>query len=145
MALSKLAVRRLTKLADFMDALPKMATEHFNMGAFINHHGDHDIPSGPVTRETLLDCGTTACAFGWAATCPPFVKAGLQMRPFKERLGYAQFRIGNGRWTADEGPIIRRFFDVSQVHAYALFGAQMQITSPKQWARMCRQFIRDNA
>ena len=143
-ALSKLAVRRLTKLCEFMEKLPPEATEHFNMGAFLKHEGDHEIKRGPVTREVLLDCGTTACAMGWAAVCPSFVRAGLQMRPEPTRLtGFAQFRIGKGRWTGAEGRIISTFFNMDD-HWYTLFGPRTHLKTPKQWARMCRRFIRKN-
>src|SRR5688572_29906761 len=78
MALSKLAVRRLTKLADYMEKLPKSAAKHFDMGAWFSHRGDHDHAIGRwVERDTLNYCGTTACALGWAATVPAFRRAGL--------------------------------------------------------------------
>jgi hypothetical protein len=82
MALSKLAVRRLTKLADYMEGLPKKAYEHFYMGTFFHHSGSHgtDANRGQALGEKhLLDCGTSACALGWAATVPDFKKAGLKL------------------------------------------------------------------
>lgn len=50
MALSKLAVRRLTKLADFMEALPRDKKHGFDMGTYIDDGA----------------CGTVCCALGWA-------------------------------------------------------------------------------
>lgn len=61
MALSKLAVRRLTKLADFMDSLPADRAHGFDMRTF---------------REQTK-CGTVACALGWATTIPSFRRAGM--------------------------------------------------------------------
>ncbi|SRR5260221_4144024 len=89
--LSKLAVRRLTKLADYMDGLPKEANEHFDMGS-----------AGPLKlsgKGDLLKCGTTACAMGWAATITSFRRAGW-----------------DSGWGREE-----RFFDVSSEGARYLF------------------------
>jgi hypothetical protein len=52
--------KRLLKLADFLDALPR---ESFNLATWF--------------RET--DCGTVACAAGWACTIPAFKRAGLRI------------------------------------------------------------------
>ncbi len=61
--LSKLAVRRLTKLADFMDALPESENKHFDMR-------DYSLKRASV-------CGTIMCAAGWAATMPYFNELGM--------------------------------------------------------------------
>ncbi len=58
MALSKLAVRRLTKLADFMQALPRAENKRFDMG------------------YSVSDCGSPACAAGWGETIKSFKRAG---------------------------------------------------------------------
>ena len=68
MALSRLAIRRLTKLANYMARLPKRAEKHFD----IREAG----PEENVTKAQLLKCGSSACAMGWAATIPSFKKAG---------------------------------------------------------------------
>ncbi len=59
MALSKLAVRRLTKLVDFMQELPPESKKKFNMSDMVFH-----------------GCGTSACAAGWAETIPSFKRGG---------------------------------------------------------------------
>lgn len=59
MALSKLAVRRLTKLADFMATLPRSANKHFDM-----------------TSTEFYGCGTSACAAGWGERVPGWEKMG---------------------------------------------------------------------
>lgn len=65
MALSRKAVRRLTTLIKFMEALPRSAAKHFDMTTWLSHYGtdDHGFetfirPGDPQT------CGTTACALG---------------------------------------------------------------------------------
>ena len=50
MALSKLAVRRLTKLCEFMEGLPRKANGHFEMDSFFDHRGDHELASRPLKR-----------------------------------------------------------------------------------------------
>ena len=130
MSLSKLAVRRLTTLADYMQALPKSANKHFDMGDWFSHYGEHEhgFQSGtPITRHDLTLCGTVACAIGWAATIPAFKRAGLIV----DQQG------GLLLWPGD-------FFDLNALEADHLFFAFI-IKTPKEWARRCRKFLRDNA
>jgi hypothetical protein len=135
MALSKLAVRRLTKLAEFMAKLPKSANKHFDMTHWFQHDGLHQHKIGNVlTRKDLQHCGTAACAFGWAATIPEFRKAGLTVKT--RAVGDAM------RGTISTGPA--KFFGLSIDESDALFFA-FDIKTPKQWAKHCRKFLRDNA
>ena len=135
--LSKLCVRRLNTLADFMDALPPSAQEHFYMGNFFYHTGDHKHKFGKyITRRDLNLCGTTACAQGWAATIPAFRRQGLRMN------ARGVVRFNRGREDGDN------FFAVEdcdrQAGAHKLF-YRYHIRTLKGWARMCRKFIRENA
>lgn len=59
--------RRLLKLADFLDALPR---KRFNYEVWVGQ----DWQGAPD-----LSCGTTACALGWAATMPEFRRLGLKL------------------------------------------------------------------
>jgi hypothetical protein len=139
MALSKLAVRRLTKLADYMAKLPASANKHFNMGSYFDHNGDHQlVADNGLTKKHLMDCGTTACAFGWAATVPAFRKAGLSM----DAEGEFSLR-GCASIYCDE--IAKTFFDIDSVQQAHLFGSRTFIKTPKQWAKYCREFIKENA
>ena len=128
MSLSKLAVYRLTKLANYMQALPKSADKHFDMNAWFWHNDKHDhgFKSGqPITRHDLTLCGTTACAMGWAATIPAFNQAGLKV----DQWGSLSILPG-------------RFFDITDFEAHRLF-FDFGIKTPKEWARRCHQFIKD--
>lgn len=141
MSLSKLAVRRLTKLCEFMEGLPRSANQHFYMGSFFHHHGEHPIQVDEkrgADVETLMDCGTSACALGWAATVPAFKKAGLSM--VVSRSGYIDFRY-NGR-KAGVWSVARRFFGLND--PAELFGDLSGIETPNQWAKHCRRFIKAN-
>lgn len=127
--LSKLAVRRLTKLADYMDGLPKSANEHFDMGAlWFEHEGahKHKLPQ-ILDRSALRHCGTTACAAGWAAVMPEFKKQGFGL-------------TRDGRFLIER----REFFDIDVYQDDALF-FYAPANTPKQWAKHCRKFLRENA
>lgn len=60
--------RRLLKLADFLDTLPK---QRFNYEHWVGRDWQ---------GAANLSCGTTACALGWATTIPSLRKAGLILR-----------------------------------------------------------------
>lgn len=145
--LSKLAVRRLTKLADFMNALPRSANKHFDMNHWFDHDGDHvvRIPQSGATQEHLMDCGTTACAAGWAATIPEFNRKGLKLINGEIRFG----RLN----ASNDYAALKNFFNIDRNDASYLFrpnrgwfeGRAVAIETPKQWAKMCRKFIKENS
>lgn len=145
MALSKLAVRRLTKLADYMASLPKSANEHFNMNFFFHHPGEHSHPeiprAGEIKPNALEVCGTSACAAGFATTIPAFRKAGLKLKIYGGgSTGVAFGGIRPGTWRP-----LSTFFDISTAQTEHLFGPHGWVTTPRQWARRCRIFLRKNA
>lgn len=126
--LSKLAIRRLTKLADFMDSLPKEANKHFDMGAWLwKKEGPYPDEIGP---KDPWKCGATACALGWAATVPDFRKRGLRVAPYRG--------CGNLAAASD-------FFDIEQYQCDKLFSGRILADTPKQWAKRCRKFIKENS
>lgn len=68
------AVRCLT-LANFLDELPM---EKWNFDTWVG---------GQWQGNPDLSCGTTACAFGWAATIPEFQALGLRLQPSNSGVG----------------------------------------------------------
>lgn len=135
MALSKLAVRRLTKLADFMDALPRKANKHFYMNTFYRHDGGHPIDVSPAVALRKLDCGTQACALGWAAAIPAFKKAGLELHDSWVSL--------KGVYVGEEA-MAEEFF-ACDCYRELFHSKNADITTPKEWSKRCRKFIKDNA
>lgn len=130
--LSKLAVRRLTKLANYMDKLPEEQAKRFDMFNWFGHYGEHEVKS--KSRAFIKrDCGTKACAAGWACTMPEFKRAGLKI----DRDDQPTYKKHHS-WSA-----VQKFFDLHEVHAESIFNAS-SIYTPKQWAKHCRKFIRDN-
>lgn len=130
--LSALAKRRLTKLIQFMEKLPKEADKHFKMDWWVMHNdtahvnGAHGLDEG-VTVSKLLSCGTAACAAGWAATIPSFRRAGFVM---EDRGG-------------ELSPAIEpsQFFDITHVQEVDLFGSFVSVNTPKQWAKRARKLV----
>ncbi len=120
--LSKLAVKRLTKLADFMDALPPFKRKRFDMAYYC--------------QEKPGVCGTVMCAAGWATTIPEFRRAGLRMTD-----GYNTVRDASDRMPD-------HFFGCAEQNGYEqLFSGHLArtIKTPKQWAAHCRKFIEANS
>lgn len=131
MALSKLAVRRLNVLADFMDALPPASRKHFDMDDFLTHEGTGTHPwmaKDKLNLDDLHTCGTSACAFGYACVVPSFRKAGLYID-------------GHGYYSINA----YEFFDLHGDDGHYLFGAHLDVKTPKQWVKRCRQFLREHA
>jgi hypothetical protein len=145
MALSKLAARRLTKLAGFMDALPPEAEKHFFMGAWVRHEGDnhHGFERGHIlTQRDILTCGTTACAAGWATAVPEFKEAGLRLVFDGTSRGDVEY----AEESAACGGALHSFFDIDDDAVEFLFDSGHEtILTPKAWAKRCRKFIRKNS
>lgn len=145
MALSKTAERRLTKLVEYMESLPKSADDHFSMKTWMTHEAnghDHGIKDGdPVKPEHYHLCGTTACAMGHAAQMPYFKRLGLRMVWWVEdgQIG------GDLRWNGDTCSTagdISQLFDLEWWRAEKLFAPQNRDRSPKAWAARARKLMR---
>jgi hypothetical protein len=140
MALSKLAMRRLTTLIKFMKSLPASANKHFDMGTYIRHTGTHEHfgKNLILSQKDLHTCGTSACALGWAATIPSFKKAGLCLV-----AGYGVDLMSKGlrleSYSEDAGC---KFFDLNPYEANDLFGARTDLKTPKQWARHAEKLVK---
>lgn len=147
--LSKLAVRRLTKLADYMQRLPAPKARHFEMYEWFTHKeeeiglsnivkGVHGIQTAAdVRRAVPIECGMAACAFGWATMMPAFKKAGLTVI-LDGPTAYPSFR---GQRAFDAASA---FFHIGKTQAEALFNPHPSPKSPKTWAKHCRKFLREN-
>lgn len=135
MELSKLAIKRLTILRDFMRKLPKSAEDHFDMIAWYKHEGldhNHLAKDGTITCKTLTGCGTSACAAGWAATIPSFRRAGFKYRPGALTDGFTMTP--------------ERFFDLESTDdgiyvADDIFYAY-DISTPKEWAKRATEILK---
>jgi len=115
--------KRLMKLADFLDTVPR---KHFDMNIYVEGirtgDGEYKI-DGLINHE----CGTSACALGWACTMPEFRKAGL-------RLSGSMPIYKN--W--DEQSAAKRFFGITEKEAETLFYSHWD-AGPKAAATRCRK------
>lgn len=130
--------RRLQTLIRFMDKLPRSANKHFYMGTFFSHMGlgMHPNAGGTLSLKGMLDCGTTACALGWATVCPSLRKQGLSME--LSPTGIWRFCI-NGRAVGNAFTAAKRFFEIDQVDSHQLFATDAR--TPKEWARMASKYL----
>ncbi len=140
--LSKLAIRRLTKLADYMERLPKKKSKHFRMSAWFAHRGvdsEHGLRRNHrISTKELNYCGTSACALGWACMIPAFKRAGLSL--LHDGI------IGEVRFRKDcDFDAAANFFELNEEQSMKLFSGVFDLNTPKQWAARCRKFLRDNA
>lgn len=112
--------KRLMTLIHFMET--KVPKEHFDMSLFTNG-------TAPTLRK---DCGTSACALGWATAIPSFKRAGLAMRSGLPAYGDAEgFKAASF------------FFDLIPIECSMLFSNEDCRMTPKQWAKMARKHIRE--
>ena len=103
--LSKLAVRRLTKLADFLEK--KVQDAWFNLGTWAG--------SGFTEKK----CGTTACAAGWATVC--FPRSGLELEPWIGHAGTMLLTFGDEFGFS----AVTKFFDLERDDAEHIFDPEM--------------------
>ena len=104
---------RLTLLYGLIDGLHE---SNINMIAW-RTNGTNAV----ITDDELIeaakshDCGTTACALGWAAAYPPFKTMGLSYRD-------REFYVGEQHFSGDGYEAAAVFFDICHGTALDLFG-----------------------
>ncbi len=96
--MNKTQARRLLKLADFLESLPR---NRFCLERWVGR-GWEGKPD--------LSCGTTACALGWATTIPEFRKLGVRMK--KETRANAPGPGLVGRREPDPPAVARLLFGI---------------------------------
>jgi hypothetical protein len=113
--------RRLLKLAKFLDNLPE---DNFDMTFWVykwgTNYSKQMLPKVTTNLHVPEDCGSVACALGWACRIPEFMENGLYME------GTIPCIIKrNGRGYRNEGLFGTRagayFFDISSEEAESLF------------------------
>ena len=143
MAISKLAARRLTKLADYMETVKN---SRFDMREWVAHKGDsyrldnhHSIKTASDIPMVMAECGMSACALGYAAMIPSFRRAGLTLELGGVGEAYPVTPSGRTGFNAAS-----EFFNITHHQSEVLFDVD-EIRTPKQWVMHCRKFLRDNA
>jgi hypothetical protein len=119
--------RRLLLLADFLEKLPRKFYKNFRMNDWLDLGGG-DLAYGLGSLENhkeLGECGTSACALGWATQVPSLRRAGVTMRAICR------------------GPhdVAERVFGSN---AYWQLFLATSIKTPKQWAKRTRRWVKEN-
>jgi hypothetical protein len=115
---------RLLRLAAFLDALPRRS---FNL---MNWYQESE------------DCGTVACAVGWACTLPEFRRAGLTL----DASGFRGMQRGRPRYRGWFGfKAAEKFFGLDSAAAERLFSPEVypngSRTRPQTVARRIRELV----
>jgi hypothetical protein len=137
--MNKIQAKRILKLADFLKTVPP---EKFDMTRFAGSMESNTWGSY-VTRRLLAgkkigDCGTTACAAGWATTMPVFRKLGLVLR---NREGRTEVGL-KGKSTGVENSLISIFGKEATRMFILADGATAGSTTPKQASAILRRIVR---
>lgn len=129
--------RRLLKLAGFLEtaSIPK---KRFDMNSWAENR------DGETADPKLIDCGTAACACGWATTIPAFRRAGFHLvdDPATPSQPDIVFRDSGGfRWR--NGDAVEAFFDLGGDEVERLFMPESYSSppTPKQVAKRIRAFV----
>lgn len=113
---TRTSIRRLTKLADLLETIPRKEYDH---------------------SRYFNECGAPACALGYATTIPSFRKAGFRREPKIRGRTYYYATLEGSR-----NPLIASaFFRISVREASVLFWGTHPRT-PKQEAKLIRNVIK---
>ena len=121
--------RRLLALADFMETVPR---KHFDMNYWLKvfvwsgYQKLIDVDHGEGEKK-LGECGTAACALGWATQVPALRRAGCTKNAI----------LTSARGTG------MRVFDIDDSTFGDLF-ANSDNRTPKQWAKHCRKIVAEH-
>ncbi len=131
--------RRLLKLADFLQTLPR---QKFDYTSWI---GDN------WNGESLMTCGTTACALGWATAMPEFRRVGLQMEKIHDdydpRSFYGQVCLKDNPGCGEEEAGMQVFGLTSDEFNFVFVPVNLENrnengATPKQVASKIRKFVK---
>lgn len=128
--------KRLLTLAKFLEE--KVPRKAFDYAVWF---GAKVLDSKGRLRSPA-ECGTTACAMGWACMIPAFKRAGLTVRL---ALAYGIERI-TFKGQAGAFDAAEALFDLTEAEAVYLFSPSTDCdgeATPKQVAKKIRKFVRD--
>lgn len=139
------AQRRLRILANYLAKLPPKAEKHFDLNRFFWMRSG--IVYGTVINRAIImkNCGTTACALGWAATIPSFQSLGLELVVITSstyfRFAKTSFKL-NGQ-SYNPFIIAQKFFDLDENQALLIFGAgDSDYLSLKKYVKLLRKYLK---
>ena len=110
-------IQRLQTLAAFLRTVPQ---EHFDLHSWRSSEGYEYASDDDLTT---LQCGTTACAVGWACSLPEFQAQGLAWGTDSlSYTGYPVYKFSEGG-DAEGWEAVEEFFDISYSTAEHLFAS----------------------
>ena len=105
---SDAGIQRLLMLADFLETVPE---KKFDINVWRRDKNSWDISDGNLITE----CGTVACAVGWACALPEFQKMGLWYDL------YPIYQIPGTEMKYEAWDAIQQFFDLDLGQSLYLF------------------------
>ena len=117
-----LAVTRLLRLAQFLE--DEVPAKNFNVSSWYAARGrTKDGEDSTITTVKKNECGTTACACGWAATIPEFVSDGFTLRGNEagSSIRFIEYYDADEDETYSGFQAAEQFFNISSEDTYHLF------------------------
>lgn len=116
------------KLAEFLRTIKR---SKFDLGVFVEND---KLGRYEWDTKALNECGTTACACGWACTIPSFRKAGLKLEK-----GFLKYKGAFNFTAASE------FFGITLIEAEYLFDPlyykKADNTTPIEVSNRIKKFV----
>lgn len=128
--MEQINVARLNTLASFLKTLPM---DVFDISSWYcgNMQSNMELLSRPDAIAAAHECGTSACAMGWAVTIPEFKEAGL--KPYRD--SYSGMSIPTFRGEQGQDYIgfqaAEHFFGISRRMAKHFFGPDAYTREPQ--------------
>lgn len=129
--------KRLLKLADFLETVPK---DNFDMGVVYEDEGMFAGDCAPKYPRPKKHCGTVACAMGWATAIPSFRRAGLRL--YETGSIVLKNSRCDGVFWCDSFDTAELFFELGSDESRFLFGGSEYGSTPKQVAKHIRKFVK---
>lgn len=120
--MNKVGARRLLKLSKFLKDNKRKINVNMSYWALSEHNG-------------MPECGSSACALGWATTIPSFRKAGLRL----------YYKSANARcyvqYNKERHPVsaASKFFNISEDDAQHIFTDWAHVYGAKAINEVCRK------
>lgn len=137
--------QRLLTLATYLET--KVVKKHFDMrNFFCDHKLDRITPQrDAATRKKLMkhECGTTACALGYATMIPSFVKAGLIV-DYNDAIAFEGafwFGAASKFFDIDKSEVGHLFSEYNRDVYGTVQDSDRYKETPKQCAARIRKFV----
>jgi len=125
-------VERLEKLATFMET--EVPANRFDMETWAK---------GNFQSQAIWNCGTSACAAGWATVL--FDDSQFYLNYGESNRAGVKYDCSKNHTLYSGQDAVGQYFDLSWMQCDYLFGQRNELKAPKQWASRCRRFLKEHA